>query len=215
MTAGDMLKVTEGSDMDGFVVQIVGKVIGLGIDHAFAESAATGKHRRELEAIDRQIQRTAEIAKAQGGAAPTVAISPATPPVARETIKIMSYNSPAPTCQLPEENGALDMPTTEETVTALKERLVKELYRFENDLQDGLRIADKPCDCAKSKHTGLITATAEELMSYETNPLYGNIVSWVKRHQPEFTPKEIAKHEPGYYQSLAPEIRNFRKQLEV
>jgi hypothetical protein len=106
------------------------------------------------------------------------------------------------------------MPTTEETITALKERLAKELYRFENDLQDGLRIADKPCDCAKSKHTGLIIATAEELMSYETNPLYGNIVSWVKKHQLEFTPKEISNHQPAYYQALTPEIRKFRKQLE-
>jgi hypothetical protein len=108
------------------------------------------------------------------------------------------------------------MPTTAETVIALKERLAKELYRVELDLQGGGRIAGKPCDClSKKKHTSGIEATAEELMSYDKSPLYGQVVTWFNQHAPEFDPKEIAKHEPGYYQALAPEIRNFRKQLEV
>lgn len=197
--------------MDGFFVQIAGKVVGLGIDHTFSEIAASGKHKRELEALDHQIERTAAIARAQGGST-----SQTTPHIATSQLRTTTPpTAPASVCLLREEVEALEMPTTAETISALKQRLVKELYRFEVDLQDGLRIANKPCDCAKSKHTGLIVATAEELMSYETNPLYGNIVAWVNSHLPEFTPKEIAKHEPAYYQAMTPEIRNFRKQIEA
>ena len=196
----------------GVFVGFVGKVVGLGIDHTFSEIAASGKHKRELEVLDHQLERTAAIASAQGGSNP----SPTVPTVPKQTVKVTVTPSLAPTCRLPEEDGALDMPTTEETITALKERLVKELYRVELDLQGGGRIAGRACDClSKKKHTAGINATAEELMSYDTNPLYGQIVTWFEGHAKEFEPAEIAKHEPGYYQAMTPEIRNFRKQLEV
>lgn len=111
-------------------------------------------------------------------------------------------------------SAPLEMPTTEETIAALKQRLTKELYRVELDLQGGGRIAGKPCDClSKHKHSVGIEATAEELMSYEYSPLYQQIIDWFNQHGPEFDPSEIAKHEPGYYQAMAPEIRDFRKQL--
>ena len=120
----------------------------------------------------------------------------------------------APAPYLGAKVSGVELPTTEETITALKQRLTKELYRVELDLQGGGRIAGKPCDClSRHKHSVGIEATAEELMSYEYNPIYQEIIDWFNQHGPEFDPGEIAKHEPGYYQAMAPEIRNFRKQL--
>lgn len=107
-----------------------------------------------------------------------------------------------------------DLPTTAETLLELKRRLAKELYRAELDLQNGGRIAGKPCDCLSSaKHLAGIEATAEELMSYEVNPIYGEVINWFKGHAQEFEPAEIAKRPPAYYQGLTPEIRNFRKKV--
>jgi len=105
------------------------------------------------------------------------------------------------------------LPTTEETIQELKRRLGKELYRMELDLQAGARIANRPCDCLGAKHNLGLEATAEELMSYETNPIYGEIIDWLHRHELEFEPEEIAKKPPEYYQSLAPEVRRFRKEV--
>ncbi|MBA4358466.1 MAG: hypothetical protein C0405_12165, partial [Desulfovibrio sp.] len=86
-----------------------------------------------------------------------------------------------------------------------------ELYRVEQDLQGGARIAGKPCDCLTAKHNLGLEATAEELMSYEANPVYGEIVQWFQAHQAEFEPQEIAKRPPQHYQALAPQVREFRK----
>jgi hypothetical protein len=107
-----------------------------------------------------------------------------------------------------------DLPTTAETLKELKHRLAKELYRVELDLQSGARISGKPCDClSKAKHSAGIEATAEELMSYEANPLYGKVISWVNSHATVFEPSEIAKRPPEYYQAIAPEVRAFRKEV--
>ena len=109
---------------------------------------------------------------------------------------------------------ALAMPTTAETLTELKGRLGKELYRIELDLQRGARIAGKPCDClTRGKHLGGVEATAEELMSYEPNPIYGKVVDWLHRHEAEFQPAEIARREPDYYRGLVPQVRDFRKEV--
>ncbi len=106
----------------------------------------------------------------------------------------------------------MDLPTTAETIDELKQRLGKELYRIELDLQRGARIAGKPCDClTRAKHLGGVEAAAEELMSYENNPIYGKTVDWFKQHEPEFVPQEIANHPKEYYQGLVPEVRAFRK----
>lgn len=109
--------------------------------------------------------------------------------------------------------SGLSLPTTAETLTELKRRLAKELYRVELDLQNGLRIAGKPCDCAGAKHNFGIEATAEELMSYESNPVYQEVISWYNRHLPEFEPAEIEKKPLDYYQKMVPDIRNFRKKI--
>jgi len=113
----------------------------------------------------------------------------------------------------PEQKTTITLPTTEETVQELKRRLAKELYRMEMDLQEGARIAGGPCDCLSAKHTLGLQATAEELMSYEANPAYGKITTWLRTREPEFEPEEIAQHPPEYYQALAPEVRAFRKEV--
>ncbi|MFA5391742.1 MAG: hypothetical protein WC331_10010 [Candidatus Omnitrophota bacterium] len=107
----------------------------------------------------------------------------------------------------------IEMPTTAETIAMLKDRLGKELYRIELDLQNGGRIAGRPCDCLSKKHRLGIEATAEELMSYERSPVYGQIVAWLDEHAPSFDPKVIAKTPASYYQQLTPDVRDFRKQV--
>lgn len=124
-----------------------------------------------------------------------------------------SGNYPVPYLGTMGGNVGIEAPTTQETVAALRDRLVKELYRLEMDLQGGARIAGKPCDCLSRKHLQGIEATAEELMSYENNPVYSQIVGWLELHRAEFEPSVIATVDPYYYQSLAPEIREFRKLL--
>lgn len=106
-----------------------------------------------------------------------------------------------------------DMPTTKETVEELKRRLAKELYRLELDLANGGRIAGKPCDCLGKKHHLGIEATAEELMAYERNPVYNQVITWLNRNAADFEPAEIAKHPEEYYQRLIPDVRNFRKDV--
>ena len=105
------------------------------------------------------------------------------------------------------------LPTTQETIEELRRRLGKELYQMEWDLKGGARIAGKPCDCLDSKHNLGLEAVAEELMSYERNPVYSQILSWLKSHQAKFTSEVIAQTDPDYYRGLAPEVRDFRKQV--
>lgn len=110
------------------------------------------------------------------------------------------------------KKSAVALASTSDTVEELRRRLGKELYRVELDLQGGGRIGGKPCDClSRAKHSAGIEATAEELMSYEVNPLYGKVIQWVNDHAPVFEPAEIANHPPEFYQAMAPEIRAFRK----
>jgi hypothetical protein len=107
---------------------------------------------------------------------------------------------------------------TPDTLAMLKRRLAKELYRMEMDLQNGGRIPTKAggavsCDCLGQKHSLGIEATAEELMSYDKNPVYGKVISWMNTHAPVFDPAEIEKRPPEYYQQLTPEVRSFRKEV--
>jgi len=109
--------------------------------------------------------------------------------------------------------GASERPTTEQTIRQLRRRLGKELYKAELDLAAGLRFDSLPCDCLDQKHSLMLEAAAEEMMSYEQNPVYGQIIDWLRLHQNEFPPEEIAKRSPEHYQAMAPEIRNFRKRV--
>lgn len=108
---------------------------------------------------------------------------------------------------------AAPLPTTRETVDELKKRLGREMYRLQLDLVAGGRIAGKPCDCLH-KHTemGLIPIV-EELATMDANPVYDQILRWSDEHLPEFTIEAVSQNDPKRYRSLAPSIRNLRKEL--
>jgi hypothetical protein len=103
--------------------------------------------------------------------------------------------------------------STTDTIEELRRRLGKELYRMELDLQGGGRINGRPCDCLSDKHHFGVEGTAEELMSYEHNPVYGQVVAWYKSKLPDFQPATIAGHEPDYYRAMIPQVRAFRKEV--
>lgn len=102
-----------------------------------------------------------------------------------------------------------------ETKKELKRRLGKELYRAELDLGAKLRIAGAPCDCLDSKHTLGIEAAAEELISHEPhNPVYSEIIDWIRVNQPKLTPQAITsgKYDQEYLE-MAAQFRDFRKRV--
>lgn len=108
-----------------------------------------------------------------------------------------------------------ELPTREETTGELKRRLAKELYRAELDLSGKLRIAGKPCDCLDSKHTLGLEAAAEELIAQEpTNPVYAEILQWIKNNHPKVTIEAIVsgKYDEEYPQ-MAAEFKGFRKRI--
>jgi hypothetical protein len=107
------------------------------------------------------------------------------------------------------------LPTTEETRQVLRRRLAKELYRAELDLAGGLRIAGKPCDCLDSKHSLGLEAAAEELISSEPdNPVYQEILVWLKQNHPKVTIEAIASGQyEKEYPSMAGQFREFRKRI--
>lgn len=121
-------------------------------------------------------------------------------------LEVAVESSPALTSQLP---------TREETTRELKRRLTKELYRAELDFAGGLKIAGKPCDCLDNKHTLGLEATAEELISQDpANPVYQEIIVWIRNNQYKVT---VAAIESGKYSSeyprMAMEFKSFRKRV--
>ena len=107
------------------------------------------------------------------------------------------------------------LPTSTETTQELKRRLGKELYKAELDLSNKLRIAGKPCDCLESKHTLLLEAAAEELIAQEPdNPVYFEIIAWIKQNQPKVTIEAIntGKYDEAYPR-MAAEFKRFRKRI--
>ncbi len=115
-----------------------------------------------------------------------------------------------------QEIGAqVELPTAEETAQALKRRLGKELYRAELDLSNKLRIAGKPCDCLDSKHTLLLEAAAEELIAQEPdNPVYFEIIDWIRQNRPKVTIAAISSRQyDEEYPKMAAEFKVFRKRI--
>ena len=108
-----------------------------------------------------------------------------------------------------------ELPTPEETTSELKRRLAKELYRAELDLSGGLRIAGKPCDCLDSKHTLGLEAAAEELIAQEpNNPVYSEILQWIKNNRPKVTIEAIVSSQyDSEYPQMAAEFKGFRKRI--
>ena len=120
---------------------------------------------------------------------------------------------PTPTITSPTPRP--ELPTTEETTRELKRRLAKELYRAELDLSSKLRIAGKPCDCLSDKHTLGLEAAAEELIPQEpTNPVYSEILQWIKDNRPKVTIEAIVSGQyDNEYPRMASEFKGFRKKI--
>jgi hypothetical protein len=107
------------------------------------------------------------------------------------------------------------LPTREETNQELKRRLARELYRAELDLAGGLKIAGKPCDCLSNKHTLGLEAMAEELISADpNNPVYNEIIRWIKDNAPKLTVEAIDSGKYAQeYPGLASQFKDFRKRI--
>ena len=123
--------------------------------------------------------------------------------------------SEKPTSTITRPPSHPELPTKEETTVELKRRLAKELYRAELDLSSKLRIAGKPCDCLDSKHTLGLEAAAEELIAQEPgNPVYTEILQWIKNNHPKVTIEAIVsgKYDSEYPQ-MASEFKGFRKRI--
>ncbi len=132
-------------------------------------------------------------------------------PVAQNKAPI-SQNVASPTTAPKKQ---VELPTSAETAQELKRRLGKELYRAELDLSNKLRIAGKPCDCLDSKHTLMLEAAAEELIASEPdNPVYFEIIAWIKQNQPKVTIEAIStgKYDEEYPR-MAAEFKGFRKRI--
>lgn len=127
--------------------------------------------------------------------------------------KALPEQKPASTIARPPPRP--ELPTTEETASELKRRLGKELYRAELDLSGGLRIAGKPCDCLDSKHTLGLEAAAEELIAQEPgNPVYTEILQWIKNNHPKVTIEAIVSGQYDQeYPRMAAEFKGFRKRI--
>lgn len=111
--------------------------------------------------------------------------------------------------------SAIPLPTRDETTITLKRRLAKELYRAEQDLEENLLIAGKPCDCLDSKHTLGMEATAEELIPQEPdNPVYIEILQWIEENRPKVTREATASGQfKAEYPQMAAKFKEFRKRI--
>ncbi len=129
-----------------------------------------------------------------------------------DTVKPVASSVPA---VAPRHSG-IAMPTSEETTTELKRRLAKELYRMELDLAAGLKIAGKPCDCGSNKHTLMLEAAAEELISQDPGnaSVYQDIIKWIPQNRDKILPEAIQGGKyAGEYPRMANEFKTFRKRV--
>jgi len=140
----------------------------------------------------------------------------------RSAVAAVEKGNPIPTSDLvksPSPVGDLppfcpNLPTTEETVVELKRRLGKELYRFELDLVGGCKIAGRACDCCGDKHNFGIEATAEELIPMDSDPTYGEVISWLNANRGKMTVEASASGiYDAEYPEMARQIREFRKRV--
>jgi len=123
--------------------------------------------------------------------------------------------SEKPTSTIAVPPPQLERPTTEETTAQLKRRLAKECYKSELDLANGLLINGKPCDCLNDKHALFFESICEELTPLDPqNPIYREILDWVKAALPKATPEAIISGRyAAEYPLMASQMRDFRKRL--
>ncbi len=116
---------------------------------------------------------------------------------------------------LKQSRSPIALPTSEETTTELKRRLARELYRAELDLVAGLKIANRPCDCLENKHTLMLEAASEELISQDpSNPVYQDVIQWIKDNQHKVSIEAIQSGKyAAEYPHMANEFKSFRKRV--
>ena len=133
------------------------------------------------------------------------------------TVSAQSQISPVFSAAQPIKQAppSIALPTSEETTIELKRRLARELYRAELDLAAGLKIAGKPCDCLTNKHTLMLEAVSEELISQDPgNPVYQDIIGWIGTNRSKVSIEGI--HSGKYaaeYPHMSNEFKNFRKRV--
>lgn len=135
------------------------------------------------------------------------------PPQQKMTTTITTEREEAATVPAPALRH--ERPTTEETTAQLKRRLAKECYKTELDLANGLLINGKPCDCLNDKHALFFESICEELIPLDPqNPIYREILGWVKAALPKATPEAISSGRyDAEYPLMASQMRDFRKRL--
>ena len=132
-------------------------------------------------------------------------------PVISPVVSEMAETTMAPVAP----SAASSMPTTEETVTDLKRRLAKEMYRFQLDLAASCKIAGKPCDCCEKHPLLAIESLAEELVPMDpSNPIYYECTQWIKANAEKLTVEASASGAyDKEYTYMAATWREFRKNL--
>ena len=135
-------------------------------------------------------------------------------PAARKAVLVDTQITPKEVKEVTNQSGIL-LPTKQQTLTALKRRLAKELYKAELDLAAGLLIANRPCSCLDGKHPLELEAAAEELIPEEPdNAVYQDIIQWLRDNQHKVTVAAIASGQfKQEYPRMAAEFRDFRKRV--
>ena len=166
-------------------------------------------HTKALEDFAKSLPRSESQKEAPSEAKTMVGTSP------EQKMGITTQATTVATAVITEERKTAELPTNEETRQVLRRRLAKELYRAELDLAGGLRIAGKPCDCLDSKHSLGLEATAEELIPNESdNPVYQEILVWLRDNHPKVTIEAISSGKYAEeYPQMAAQFRDFRKRI--
>jgi hypothetical protein len=111
--------------------------------------------------------------------------------------------------------SSFEVPTEEETVVELKNRLAEEIVGAESDLSHKLKINGKACTCLERKHNLQIKSLSRELMPKDpSNPLYQRVIDWFNANEPKMTAKASASGQyDEEYLKLSGQLGNFRRQL--
>jgi hypothetical protein len=109
----------------------------------------------------------------------------------------------------------IEVPTEEETVKALQDRLREQITGAEDDLVHKLKINGKACTCLEGRHNVQAKALAREVMEKDPdNPLYQKVIDWFNTNEPIMTAKASASGQyDEKYIVMAGELGNFRRAL--
>ena len=152
----------------------------------------------------------------------SVADSLRTNPVCPSGLKPSGVTKSSPVAVLPGPiDSTIEVPTEEDTVIELKNRLLDQLADAEDDLEHELKIKAGDghmicCTCMNGKHDVKIKSKCRELMPKESsNPLYGQIINWFDTNKDKLTASACKTGQYNTeYLKMANEIGGFRRQLQ-